>query len=114
MYADEFNLPFASAADTAAQFDRVRAACGRTGRSLVLSAAQTVVCGRDDAEVRRRAEAIGRRPQPEPGYVVGTLEDVVEQLQAFVDAGAGRLYLQVLDLHDLDHLAVLAQLQGRL
>jgi F420-dependent oxidoreductase-like protein len=107
-YADEFNLPFHSAADTAAQFDRVRAACAKTGRSLVLSAAQTVVCGQDDAEVRRRAEAIGRAPRPDGGYVVGTPGDVVEQLAPFIEAGATRLYLQVLDLADLDHLELLA------
>lgn len=107
-YADEFNLPFRSVDDTAAQFGRVRAACGETGRDVVLSAAQTVVCGRDDAEVRRRAEAIGRAPEPQPGSVVGTPGAVAEQLRAFVDAGATRLYLQVLDLSDLDHLDLLA------
>ena len=113
-YADEFNLPFAGADVTAAQFERVRAACEQTGRTLVLSAAQTVVCGRDDAEVRRRADAIGRPPEPRPGTVVGTVDAVAEQLRAFVDAGATRLYLQVLDLSDLDHLEVLAGLAASL
>ena len=112
-YADEFNLPFRAADATAAQFERVRAACAETGREVVLSAAQTVVCGGDDAEVRRRAEAIGRGPEPAGGYVVGTPDAVVEQLQAFVDAGADRLYLQVLDLSDLDHLELLASEVGR-
>ena len=112
-YADEFNLPFSGVADTAAQFGRVREAAGGTGRNLVLSAAQTVVCGRDDAEVRRRAEAIGRPPEPHSGAVVGTPDAVVDQLSAFVDAGATRLYLQVLDLHDLDHLELLAGEVGR-
>ncbi|HWH30177.1 MAG TPA: LLM class F420-dependent oxidoreductase [Mycobacteriales bacterium] len=107
-YADEFNLPFQPVDRTAAQFDRVRAACGTTGRSVLLSAAQTVVCGRDDAEVRRRAEAIGRDAEPRGGYVVGTPDAVVEQLRGFVAAGADRLYLQVLDLSDLDHLELLA------
>jgi F420-dependent oxidoreductase-like protein len=107
-YADEFNLPFHSLADTTAQFGRVRAACESTGRQLVLSVAQTVVCGADDAEVRRRAEAIGREASPQSGTVVGTPDAVVEQLAGFVEAGAGRLYLQVLDLADLDHLELLA------
>ena len=112
-YADEFNLPFQAVDATAAQFERVRAACAETGREVVLSAAQTVVCGGDDAEVRRRAEAIGRGPDPAGGYVVGTPDAVVEQLRAFVDAGADRLYLQVLDLSDLDHLELLASEVGR-
>jgi F420-dependent oxidoreductase-like protein len=107
-YADEFNLPFHSVADTGAQFGRVRDACRATGRELVLSAAQTVVCGRDDRQVRRRADAIGREPRPQSGTVVGTPGEVVEQLAAFVETGATRLYLQVLDLSDLDHLELLA------
>jgi alkanesulfonate monooxygenase SsuD/methylene tetrahydromethanopterin reductase-like flavin-dependent oxidoreductase (luciferase family) len=112
-WADEFNLPFASSGDTAAQFDRVRAACASTGRQLVLSAAQTVVCGRDDAEVRPRAAAIGRGTEPEPRSVVSSLDALADQLRPFVDAGAARLYLQVLDLTDLAHLEVLAGLAAR-
>lgn len=64
-YADEFNMPFASVADTKAQFERVRAACvdaDRDPASLVLSATLVVCCGRDEHEVRRRAEVIGRDP----------------------------------------------------
>src|SRR5919107_1694123 len=38
-YATEFNIPFVPVEDTAAQFGRVREACERTGRSLVLSTA---------------------------------------------------------------------------
>src|SRR3954470_12724124 len=52
-YADEFNVPFGPVEATAEQYDRVRAAAEQTGRSLVLSAAQTVAVGRDDAEVSR-------------------------------------------------------------
>jgi 2-methylisocitrate lyase-like PEP mutase family enzyme len=33
---------------------------------------------------------------------------VVDRVAAFVEAGAQRIYLQVLDLHDLDHLRLLA------
>ena len=62
-YADEFNVPFASVDDTSAGFGRVRAACAAAGRaesSMTYSVAQTVCCGRTDAELRRRAEATGR------------------------------------------------------
>ena len=108
-YADEFNLPFQSADATREQFDRVREACASTGRSLVLSAAQTVLVGRDDAQVRRRAEALG-------GYgahvlehgLSGTPAQVVEKAGRFGEHGATRLYLQVLDLSDLDHLELIA------
>src|SRR3712207_447165 len=50
-FADEFNVPFMSAAEAAKAFAAVGEACARAGREpLALSAALTVVCGRDDAE----------------------------------------------------------------
>ena len=61
-YADEYNVPFVNAEQTGAAFGRIRAACQAAGRdpdSLVYSAAQTVCCGRDEAELARRAAAIG-------------------------------------------------------
>src|SRR4051794_23476520 len=63
-FADEFNYPFPDSVESAAaQFDRVRAACTDTGRdaeSLRYSAALILCCGRDEAEVKQRAEAIGQ------------------------------------------------------
>ncbi len=109
-FADEFNLPFASLPDTAAQFDRVRAAADVAGRELVLSAAQVLCCGRDEAEVARRAEAIGRSPDSlRAAGLAGTPEEVVDKARRFGAAGASRLYLQVLDLHDLDQLDLVAR-----
>ena len=112
-YANEFNLAFSSVADTEAQFARVRAACEAIGRdpaSLGLSAAQVVCCGADEAEVTRRAAAIGRKPDElrEHG-AAGTPDEVVERLRAFADIGAGTIYLQVLDLEDLDHLWLISE-----
>ncbi|MFB9234411.1 LLM class F420-dependent oxidoreductase [Plantactinospora siamensis] len=114
-YADEFNVPFASVEDVRRSYAAVRKACADAGRGddrpLTLSAALTVVCGRDDAEVRRRADAIGRDPAElrESGAgVVGTPEQVSEQLRAYAELGASRFFLQVLDLSDLDHLDLIA------
>ena len=108
-YADEFNLPFQPLHATRQQFDRVRAAAAETGRELVLSAAQTLCVGRDDAEVRRRADAIGLPLERLRAMgLVGTVDEVVEQASAYAEAGAARLYLQVLDLSDLDHLELAA------
>ena len=112
-YADEFNLPFSSLADTEAQFGRVRAACeaqGRDPQSLRLSAAQVVCCGRDEAEVTRRAEAIGRKPEElRQNGAAGTPDEVVARLQEFAAIGAETAYLQVLDLNDLDHISLLSE-----
>lgn len=111
-FADEFNVPFADVATTAAQFDRVRAACaaaGRDGDDLVYSAAQVVCVGRDDAEVTRRAAAIGRdADELRANGVAGTPDQAAARLSALADAGATRVYLQVLDLTDLDHLGLIA------
>jgi F420-dependent oxidoreductase-like protein len=111
-YADEFNLPFSSLADTEAQFARVRAACTEKGRdpaTLRLSAAQTVCCGIDDAEVERRAANIGRKADElRANGLAGTPDEVVARLREFAGVGAQSVYLQVLDLDDLDHITLLA------
>jgi alkanesulfonate monooxygenase SsuD/methylene tetrahydromethanopterin reductase-like flavin-dependent oxidoreductase (luciferase family) len=108
-YADEFNLPFGSLEATAQQFDVVREACETTGRSLVLSAAQVLCCGRDEAEVARRAAAIGREPaELRENGLAGTPAELVDRLGQFAEAGATRVYLQVMDLSDLEHLELVA------
>jgi F420-dependent oxidoreductase-like protein len=111
-YADEFNLPFSSVVDTEAQFGRVHAACeqrGRDPKTLRLSAAQVVCCGADEAEVARRAANIGRQPEElRTNGVAGTPDEVVSRLQSYADIGAQTVYLQVLDLNDLEHLDLLA------
>ena len=111
-YAQEFNAPFSSVQDTAAAFSRVRAACedaGRDADSLVYSAAQVLCCGRDEAEIARRAAAIGREvDELRENGLAGTPDEVVAKALTFGAAGAARLYLQVLDLSDLDHLELVA------
>jgi alkanesulfonate monooxygenase SsuD/methylene tetrahydromethanopterin reductase-like flavin-dependent oxidoreductase (luciferase family) len=107
-FADEFNVPFHALDRGAAQFQRVRAACEdqrRDPTSMIFSVAQTVVCGRDDAEVKRRLDAIGRGPEG-VGFC-GTPEQVLDAMGRWADAGATRAYLQFLDIDDLDHLQLL-------
>jgi len=113
-YADEFNLPFATVENSAAVFGRVRDACAAAGRdpaSMTYSVAQTVCCGRTPEELGRRAAAIGQDPEElrERG-MVGTPEDIAAKISRFAGIGATRVYLQVLDLTDLDHLELLAGL----
>jgi F420-dependent oxidoreductase-like protein len=112
-YAAEFNIPFSSLDVTAAQFDRVREACrvaGRDADSLVYSSAQTVCCGADDAEIARRAAAIGRQvDELRANALCGTPDELVAKLGEFAGRGASRMYLQTLDLTDLEHLALIAE-----
>lgn len=114
-YADEFNLPFVDEAFTAEQFARVRAACEEVGRDpdgpdgLVWSNALVVCVGDDEKEVARRAAAIGREPDElRANGLAGTPQEVVDKIGRYADLGAQRIYLQVLDLADLDHLHLIA------
>ncbi|QIG43595.1 LLM class F420-dependent oxidoreductase [Nocardioides anomalus] len=106
-YADEFNVPFTDVESGRTQFGRVREAA--QGRELVYSAATILCVGRDEAEFRRRAEAIDRDPDElRATYAGGTVDEVVRRVGEWADAGASRLYLQVLDLQDLEHLELVA------
>jgi F420-dependent oxidoreductase-like protein len=111
-FADEFNLPFVDEAFAGTQFARVREACERLGRdpaSMTWSHALTTCVGSDEAELARRAAAIGQTTAElrEHG-LAGTPDEVVEKLQRYAALGSQRAYLQVLDLADLDHLRLIA------
>ncbi|MCU1346288.1 MAG: class F420-dependent oxidoreductase [Acidimicrobiia bacterium] len=111
-YAQEFNMPFASVEAYAAQRDIVAAACTTIGRdpsTMIWSAALVLALGTNEAEVAKRAAAIGRQPDElRANGAAGTPEEVVAKLKQFAAVGVTRMYLQVLDLHDLDHLSLLA------
>jgi F420-dependent oxidoreductase-like protein len=107
-FADEYNVSFDRSA-TRGIIENVRAASAQTGRELVYSAAQTVCLGRDDAEVRRRADAIGRDvDELLSDGLGGTPAQVIDRIGEFAGWGCTRMYLQVLDLADLDHLELIA------
>lgn len=116
-YADEFNVPFADLEPTRAALQRVRTACtdrDREADSLLLSAAQVLCLGRDEAEVRRRAQAIGRDVTDVRAHGLGgTPAEVVDKLGALAEIGASRVYAQMLDLGDLDHLERLAEVAAQ-
>lgn len=112
-FADEFNIPFPPFEEVRPQFDRVRAACEERDRdpaTMTWSVALVLCAGSDEAEVVRRAGAIGREPDElRRNGLAGTPAEVVDRIGQFADAGAERIYLQVLDLHDLDHLHLVAE-----
>ncbi len=112
-YADEYNVPVRSLDVTRAQFERARQACGRLGRdpgSLVLSAAQTLCVGESAAELGRRAGRLGRSVEDlTAAGLAGTVDQVIEKIGAFAGVGATRLYLQCLDLTDVEQLHLVAE-----
>lgn len=108
-FAAEFNIPFVDIDTLTTQFGRVRAAVAAAGRapeSITYSAAFVLCAGKDDAEIARRAGAIGREVDEMRGNspTVGTPAEIVDKLAPFVAAGVERIYLQVLDMADLDHI----------
>jgi F420-dependent oxidoreductase-like protein len=112
-FAAEFNAPFAELGRIPELYARARAACvaiGREPRSLICSAALVLCVGSDEAEFRRRAAAIGWEPDElRRSGIAGTVPEAADRLAGLAADGSQRIYLQVLDLGDLDHLDLLAR-----
>jgi F420-dependent oxidoreductase-like protein len=111
-FADEYNVGFSKLPDTQEAFGRVQQACAAAGRhesSMIYSVAQTVCCGRSEAEVRARAKAIGRDlGELRHSGLAGSPGEIAAKIGEFAAIGAERVYLQVLDLGDLDQLELIA------
>jgi alkanesulfonate monooxygenase len=112
-FANEVNVPFAGIDEVAAQFARVDEACRALGRDpgeLVRSTAQTIAIGRDDAEVKRRAVTLGRdAADVRANGLAGTVAEVVDRIGQWREkTGVTRLYLQLMDMADLDQIELVA------
>jgi F420-dependent oxidoreductase-like protein len=112
-FATEFNVPFPDPGTIPGLFENVRRACDELGRDpddMVYSAALIAVAGTDEAEFVRRAAAVGREPaELRVNGLAGTAAEIVDKLGALREQGVQRVYLQILDLHDLDHLDFIAR-----
>jgi F420-dependent oxidoreductase-like protein len=113
-YADEFNCPFMPLDLVRTQLANVTEACSRAGRpSLRFSAALVVCIGADEAEFARRAKAIGRAPaELRANGVCGLPAEARAKAEQYAEAGIETIYLQVLDLDDLDHVRFAAESLG--
>jgi F420-dependent oxidoreductase-like protein len=111
-FADEYNIAYADRSSAAAQYLRVREACEAAGRdpaSIVLSATLLICCGRTNREVTARANALGRDADDlRQTGLAGSPAEVADALGKWAEIGAHRMYLAVLDLTDLDQLALIA------
>lgn len=111
-YAAEFNIGFVDPATVAEKFANVRAICVEEERdpaTLRMSVAWPTIVGADEAEVRRRCAAAGIDPDSDHGgRLVGTPTQVVEKAAGLTGLGTDRLYLQTMDMTDLDHLDLIA------
>ncbi len=76
---------------------------------MTYSNALVVCVGKDDQEVARRAGAIGREADElKINGLAGTPDEVVDKIGRYAEIGSSRLYLQILDLDDLDHLELIS------
>jgi F420-dependent oxidoreductase-like protein len=111
-FGSEFNAAFKPLQLFVERRERVMQACEEIGRdpgSITYSAALVLCCGTDEAEFTRRAEAIGRAPDElRENGAAGLVDEVIERLRAWSGAGAERMYLQVLDIRDLEHVDLIA------
>jgi alkanesulfonate monooxygenase SsuD/methylene tetrahydromethanopterin reductase-like flavin-dependent oxidoreductase (luciferase family) len=112
-FAAEFNIPFSGIERFSEQCERVRSACtsiGRDPQSLAYSSALVACIGKNVADIARRAAAIGREVEElRLNGLCGTPGEAIERLQQWTAAGAQRMYLQFLDLSDLEHLDLVAE-----
>jgi alkanesulfonate monooxygenase SsuD/methylene tetrahydromethanopterin reductase-like flavin-dependent oxidoreductase (luciferase family) len=114
-YAGEFNS-FTSVDKAEVAFERVRAASERVGRAasgrepIRFSATGTIFCGRTDAEAAGRASRAGANvDRARSNGFYGTPEQIAERIRAYREIGASRLFLQLPDLQDVDHVDTIAQ-----
>jgi F420-dependent oxidoreductase-like protein len=113
-FADEFNVALSQPAECDEAFQRVRRAredLGRDPAGIICSAALVLCCGSTEAEFARRAARIGQEPAQlrQGAAIAGTPAEAVDRIGEWVKAGTQRLYLQLLDLTDLDQLRLVAQ-----
>ncbi|MBK5332259.1 MAG: LLM class F420-dependent oxidoreductase [Ilumatobacteraceae bacterium] len=110
-YAAECNASFAPVETFSERKQRVEEACAAIDRKRPMrySVALVACAGATEADVTRRASAIGRDPaELRKNGAAGTAEETAAAVRKYIDAGANRVYFQILDLSDLDHVDFIA------
>jgi F420-dependent oxidoreductase-like protein len=125
-YADEWNMTTNSAAfyhERREQLEEVCRAMGRDPASIQHSVSMGLLIGRNQREIERRCQAIQKltpalasvnaseipAAMGAVGWVCGTPDDIVRQLQALAAAGIDRVMFQHHDFDDEDALALVAR-----
>ena len=112
-YATEFNMPFVNKDAFVDQCARVREACvaeKRDPHTLKYTVAQATICGTHSAEVERRAKKIGREvSELSTNGLCGTPQELIAKINDWKTAGAETIYMQILDLDDLEQLDLIGK-----
>lgn len=108
-FATEYNVGFPEDHEIRERVDRVHAACERIGRdpaTLTLSIAMSTFAGRDAADLSRRAARIGKTlDEVRDGTdLVGGPDEIAERVERYRSLGIDRVYFQLLDLQDVEHV----------
>ena len=116
-FATEWNsiyLPVEKFQELSAQLDELLVAAGRIPSEVRRSMMTGCEFGVDKAEVKQKVKTrtkgkLSPKELHKRGLMVGTANEVVEQLGKLAEAGLQRVMLQWLDLDDLDGLEALAK-----
>jgi F420-dependent oxidoreductase-like protein len=118
-YADEYNTAFPTVDEVRQRRAAIERACEQAGREpLPFSIMTGLLVGSDESELRERArrlaERIGSEPdallnEPPPAWIVGTVDQAVEQLTELAQAGVSRVMCQHLLHDDLDAVALIGE-----
>ncbi|CAN5836972.1 LLM class F420-dependent oxidoreductase [soil metagenome] len=108
--ADEYNMFTCPPDEARSKIAVMRAAAG--DRQVEATVMGPVLVGRNDSEYRERLAAAAsprgitsdelEKRWTDAGLVVGTTEQAAEQIAALEEAGVDRMYVQWIDLDDLD------------
>ena len=117
-FASEYNVVHASPDEAAACRERLAAACEQAGRdpaTLRFSLMHQFLIGRDETELRARAEALaGVTGDPADveqlrrTTLAGTPDEVIARLREYERAGVERVMLQHLLHRDVEALELIA------
>jgi F420-dependent oxidoreductase-like protein len=113
-YAGEWNavyLPAGELKTLNGNLDRLLDAAGRPRESILRSVMLRCIFGRNPEQVNQKIKASGRSLDDwrQLGAVIGTGDQIRDQLREVEQAGVHRIMLQWLDLEDLEGLAALAK-----
>ncbi|WP_105567047.1 LLM class F420-dependent oxidoreductase [Microbacterium halophytorum] len=113
-FAQEFNIPFQAEDVIADRFERVARACEAIDRdpaTLKRTVAWTTLAGATEADLRRRAANTGEDvDQFRASHTFsGSAAEIVDQVGRLRELGAERVYFQMMDMTDLDHVAYLGE-----
>jgi alkanesulfonate monooxygenase SsuD/methylene tetrahydromethanopterin reductase-like flavin-dependent oxidoreductase (luciferase family) len=121
-FADEYNTAFPTLGDARARKARIDDACEKVGRAPIrFSIMTTVIAGADSADLDERIarvaakqgiEVEGLRQERPQSWIVGTTEQVGEQLLSLRESGVSRVMCQHLAHEDLEHVALLGRELG--